>query len=64
VVGSLAALEVIYALTNLADPRSLGNLLAVDLFDLHLESHPILRIPRCPACSPTKDRPKRKVYDI
>lgn len=63
-IGSLAALEVVNALTNLADPKSLGSLLVIDPFDLELESHPILRLPRCPSCSPARDKPKRKIYDI
>ncbi|MCI0391368.1 MAG: TOMM precursor leader peptide-binding protein [Acidobacteria bacterium] len=64
IIGSLAALDVVYALTNLADPKSLGNLLIVDLLNLELESHPILRLPRCPSCSPARNKPKRKIYDI
>lgn len=63
-IGSLAALEVVNALTNLADPKSLASLLVIDPFDLELESHPILRLPRCPSCSPARDKPKRKIYDI
>ena len=63
-IGSLAALEVVYALTNISDPKSLGNLLVVDLLSFDIEAHPILRLPRCPVCSPTRDKPKRKVYDI
>jgi molybdopterin-synthase adenylyltransferase len=64
IIGSLAALEVVYALTNLSDPKSLGNLLVVDLLSFDVEAHPILRLPRCPVCSPTREKPKRKVYDI
>lgn len=64
VVGSLAALEAVYALTGLADPRSVASLLTVDLYNLEIESHPVLRLPRCPSCSPTRDKPKRKVFDM
>ncbi|MFN0087838.1 MAG: TOMM precursor leader peptide-binding protein [Blastocatellia bacterium] len=63
-IGSMAALEVVYALTHLAEPRSLSSLVVFDLSSLELEAHPILRLPRCPSCSPTRGRPKRKIYDI
>jgi molybdopterin-synthase adenylyltransferase len=64
ILGSVAALEVVHALTQLADPKSVGSLVVFDFASLALETHPILRLPRCPSCSPTRGKPKRKIYDI
>lgn len=64
ILGSVAALEVVHALTQLSDPKSVGSLVVFDFTNLALEAHPILRLPRCPSCSPTRGKPKRKIYDI
>jgi bacteriocin biosynthesis cyclodehydratase domain-containing protein len=52
-VGSdVLALEVIKILTGFSRPITYGSLYTFDLLTLEAAAHPVLKIPRCPQCSP------------
>jgi adenylyltransferase/sulfurtransferase len=50
VAGQLVALEVLKALSAAGQPATRGRLLIIDLRDLSITKHVVLRKPWCPAC--------------
>jgi bacteriocin biosynthesis cyclodehydratase domain-containing protein len=52
-VGNLMGLEAIKCLTGIAKPSALGQIIVLDFLTLASRSHTVLRMPWCPACSPT-----------
>jgi bacteriocin biosynthesis cyclodehydratase domain-containing protein len=48
----LLALEVIKILTRFSQPVTYGSLFTLDLLTFEAALHPVLKIPRCPHCSP------------
>ena len=62
--AGLAALETIKVLTGMAYPVSLGNECVLNFFSLELSRHPVLRLPRCPACGHTRVQPSPKTWNI
>jgi bacteriocin biosynthesis cyclodehydratase domain-containing protein len=52
IAGNLVGLEVMKALSGVAEPSLVGRLLTLRLTDLVTERHTVLRMPGCPACSP------------
>ena len=49
-VAHVMGLEILKALTGIAEPSLVGRLLAVRMTDLAIERHTVLRKPWCPAC--------------
>ena len=47
---SLLSLEVLKALCWFATPASCSHLVTLDFLRLRLDRHPVLKVPRCPAC--------------
>lgn len=43
--------EIVYALTNIEIPRTLGRVLFVDFINFNIVDHPVLMLPRCEYCS-------------
>jgi adenylyltransferase/sulfurtransferase len=52
IAGNLVGLEIMKALSGVAEPSLVGRLLTLRLTDLVSERHTVLRMPACPACSP------------
>ena len=52
-IGSLMGLEAVKCLTGIAEPSALGRIVVLDFLTLASRTHTILRMPWCPACSPT-----------
>jgi bacteriocin biosynthesis cyclodehydratase domain-containing protein len=50
--ADLLALEAIKILTGFSRPITYGSLFTLDLLTLEAALHPVLKIPRCPQCSP------------
>lgn len=48
--ASLAGLEAMKALTNVAPCASNGSVLVVDMLEMSMKKHVVLRHPRCPIC--------------
>lgn len=49
-LAGLSALEVVKDLSGLTPPLTYGTQLAVNLLTTQFELHPVLKVPRCPAC--------------
>jgi hypothetical protein len=58
------SLEVIKALTQIAQPASYGYLLRFDALTGSLSRHPVLKLPRCPACGVAKPVPLRLWQEV
>jgi molybdopterin-synthase adenylyltransferase len=59
----LLALEVIKWLVGGVEPVTYGRLWQVNLFSGLLSVHPVLKLPRCPACGVHKVKPARKLWE-
>jgi bacteriocin biosynthesis cyclodehydratase domain-containing protein len=59
----LVALEVLKAITQFMPPATYANLFVLNLLDTTSKLHPILKVPRCPGCSPAaRGRPDIHVW--
>ena len=65
-VVQMAASMVTLEVVRMADPRGAptvgGRLLTLDSRTFEAASHPVLKIPRCPACGAANDRPSPRVW--
>jgi adenylyltransferase/sulfurtransferase len=52
-VGNLMGLEAVKCLTGIAEPSARGQIVILDFLTLACRAHTVLRMPWCPACSPT-----------
>ena len=52
IAGNLLASEVVKELTGLGEPSLVGRVLTLQLTDLSVARHTVLRKPGCPACMP------------
>ncbi len=59
----LLALEIVKIVTRAAFPVSRGKLWRLGLFDGSVSVHPILKLPRCPACGIHKRTPPRRIWE-
>jgi bacteriocin biosynthesis cyclodehydratase domain-containing protein len=60
--GSLVAMEVARALLPLTSPHTLGKLVTFDTSSFAKETHPLLPLPRCLSCSPTRNAPASREW--
>jgi bacteriocin biosynthesis cyclodehydratase domain-containing protein len=60
--GALAALELRRALAPDQSPLSEGALVTVRTLDFGIEAHPVLKLPRCAACSPAVNEPAQRAW--
>ncbi len=61
-LAGLAAFEALRILTNVYPPVTVGNMVIFNAVDYAMESHPVLKLPRCPDCSPVREQPLRRVW--
>ena len=61
-LAGLAAFETVRILTEVLPPLTYGNLITLDCNTLSLEQHNVLKLPRCPTCSPVKKNPSRRIW--
>jgi bacteriocin biosynthesis cyclodehydratase domain-containing protein len=54
--ASIATTEVILRLTNLVQPNTLGRMLSIDPISASIESHRVLSLPDCKACSEGREK--------
>ena len=59
----LLALEVVKILTRTAFPVTRGKLWRLGLFDGSVSVHPVLKLPRCPACGVHRTTPPRRIWE-
>lgn len=60
--SSLLTLEVVKALTWFTAPATCGHLYTLDVVTMKSQLHPILKVPRCPSCGRTVERPTIHVW--
>lgn len=60
ILSGFITMECLRVLTSYAPPLTYGRLLTIDFLDYGLESHEILRVPRCPSCAPPSLRTRSK----
>lgn len=61
--ADLLALEAIKFLSRAAEPVTYGRIWRMNLLSGSLESHSVLKLPRCPACGSHKVLPSRKLWE-
>jgi bacteriocin biosynthesis cyclodehydratase domain-containing protein len=59
----LLALEIVKILTRAAFPVTRGKLWRLGLFDGTVSVHPVLKLPRCPACGVHRRTPPRRIWE-
>jgi bacteriocin biosynthesis cyclodehydratase domain-containing protein len=59
----LLALEIVKILTRTAFPVTRGKLWRLGLFDGSVGVHPVLKLPRCPACGVHRRTPPRRIWE-
>jgi bacteriocin biosynthesis cyclodehydratase domain-containing protein len=63
IVGGLAAIEVVRTLDPDTGAATLGKLMTFNIRDYSVAYHPVLKLPRCPACSSaTAGQPRQRVW--
>lgn len=60
--AACVALESLKLLTDFQAPLSLANLLVFDLIKMEIQSHPVLKLPHCPACGKGTFLPSKRNY--
>ncbi len=64
IVAGHLALEVIKILSKFVAPATYGHIYTINFLTLEAKLHEILKLPRCPSCSPKRKFPPRKAWDI
>lgn len=59
----LLALEAIKFLSVVAEPVTRSRVWSLNLRTGNMETHPVLKLPRCPACGVHRTRPERKLWE-
>jgi bacteriocin biosynthesis cyclodehydratase domain-containing protein len=62
IVGGFAALEIMRTLSPEAVPQTSGRFMVFSAADFKTEFHPVLKLPRCSACSPVRNKPKPRIW--
>jgi bacteriocin biosynthesis cyclodehydratase domain-containing protein len=62
ILSGLTAMEVVRALSPDHTPVTSGRLLTFSISELKTETHPVLKLPRCPHCSWAKDLPPQRIW--
>jgi bacteriocin biosynthesis cyclodehydratase domain-containing protein len=63
-VAAMAACDIVAALTQYRQPTSYGQALFVAAQEWRLQVTPVLKIPRCPACSPLRHCPSPQPFAL
>ncbi|MGO9232209.1 MAG: TOMM precursor leader peptide-binding protein [Bryobacteraceae bacterium] len=62
IVAGFAAIEVVRTLSPDTVAQTSGRLMVFSIDDFTATYHPVLKLPRCPACSPVRDQPRPRVW--
>ena len=62
IVGNILALEAAKYLAKFTFPATVNGIISIDLVSLSFQRHQVLKLPRCPTCGRTRDRPLRQVW--
>ena len=58
------ALEAMKSLTKFAYPATAGRVHTINFFTMESEFHDVLKLPRCPSCSPMRHTPLMKIWEL
>jgi len=64
ILAGYLALEAIKLLTKVVEPALLGQIYILNFLSLETSLHEILKLPRCPACSLTRQIPSQKAWNV
>jgi len=62
IAASFTALEVLRILTPQTVAKTTGKLMVFSVADFTCKFHPVLKLPRCPSCSPVRNQPRQRVW--
>lgn len=62
ITAGLAACEIMRVVSGYFYPQTYNQVILVDFFTLELSKNQVLKIPRCPVCSPINQKPMKEVY--
>ena len=62
IIGNIAAFELIKLYSDTLPFSKVGTLIEVNLLATEMKARKVLKIPRCPTCSPLKTRPSTTPY--
>lgn len=63
ILGELAAFEIVRFYGNILPDRKVGWLLEVDLLATSMTRRPVIKVPRCPACSPLRNSSQTNTFN-
>jgi bacteriocin biosynthesis cyclodehydratase domain-containing protein len=63
-LGNLAALEATKLLTGFLPPLTCGKFITFHVGDFDVQSHEIMKLPRCPTCGIVAKRPKTALWSL
>lgn len=62
ILAGLAAIEVARTLSPEAVAQTSGKVMNFNAADFTTEYHPVLKLPRCPVCSPVRNKPRPRIW--
>lgn len=62
IAAGFAAIEIMRTVSPDMLPKTSGEMIVFTISDFQSKYHPVLKLPRCPACSPTLNRPRQRVW--
>jgi bacteriocin biosynthesis cyclodehydratase domain-containing protein len=62
IVAGFASIEAVRTLSPDTAAQTSGRLMVFNIDDFSVSYHPVLKLPRCPACSPVRDQPRPRVW--
>lgn len=62
IAANMVALEVVRTLSPEQSPLTSGRLMTFGVTTFETAFHPVLKLPRCPACSPTRSTPAMRIW--
>lgn len=60
--AGMAAYEIMRVMSGFFYPQTYNQVMSCDFLTMEIAKNPILKLPRCPACSPVNQRPLKLAY--
>ncbi len=60
--ASMAAYEIMRVMSGYFYPQTYNQVVQFDFLTMEIVKHPVLKLPRCPACSPVNRKPMKEAY--
>lgn len=62
--ANVACREICNSLLPERMAHSMGKLIAIDFENLKIDMHAVLKLPRCPSCSPVRGQPRPRIWAV